>query len=258
VRSDPTDRLFVYRCYEWLLQRQLRGTTPPQHVAVILDGNRRWAKRQNGRPAEGHRAGAALISTFLEWCEEAGIEIVTLYLLSEDNLTGRSAEELHGLFAIITSLAEELAEDPRLVIRHVGACDGLTPDLQAALRTAQASTADHQGMVVNLAVGYGGRREIVDAIRAIAAEAEDEGETLHEFAADLSMDQIAGHLYTGGQPDPELIVRTSGEQRLSDFLLWQSAHSEFYFAEALWPDFRKIDFLRALRAYAQRRRRFGA
>ena len=198
LRQTPADRLFLYRIYEWLLRRQLRGTTPPQHVAVILDGNRRWARRQNGNPAEGHEAGAALIDTFLGWCREAGIDIVTLYLLSEDNLSGRSTEELEGLFDIITRLAEELAADPALVIRHVGSAEPLPESLRRALSDAERATADREGMVVNLAVGYGGRREIVDAIRSIALEAEAAGESLPEFAEHLSMQQIAEHLYTGG------------------------------------------------------------
>lgn len=242
-----------------MLRRQLRGANLPRHVAVILDGNRRWARRQNGDAESGHRAGAALIGTFLDWCLDAGIGVVTLYLLSEDNLSGRSPEELHGLFSIIGDLAGELSDRGDLRIHHAGSRSGLPEALCTALSSAEEHTAGNRdAMLVNLAVGYGGRQEILDAIRAIAREEGQAGGNLENFAAHLTPEQIAEHLYTGGQPDPELIVRTSGEQRLSDFLLWQSAHSEFYFTEALWPDFRRIDFLRALRAYAQRHRRFGA
>jgi short-chain Z-isoprenyl diphosphate synthase len=143
-------------------------------------------------------------------------------------------------------------------VQHVGSVDGLPQHLIEALKNAEARTASNTGMHINLAVGYGGRREIADAMRSIVTQHEEEGGTLDALAEILTPELIGDHLYTGGQPDPDLVIRTSGEQRLSDFMLWQSAHSEFYFVEALGPDLREVDFLRALRDYARRQRRFGS
>ena len=139
----------------------------------------------------------------------------------------------------------------------VGALDLLPPETAAAMKAADVHTAGIDGMMVNIAVSYGGRHELRDAVRSLLAEHARNGTSIEEVAQTLDIDHIAEHLYTRGQPDPDLIIRTSGEQRLSGFLMWQSAHSEFYFCEALWPDFRKVDFIRALRAYGQRERRFG-
>ncbi|GAA3945853.1 MAG: isoprenyl transferase [Pseudoclavibacter caeni] len=258
VPSDPRRIPLLYHIYERRLERELEGQTPPQHVAVILDGNRRWAERQNSKAATGHRAGAAVIRQFLGWCDERDIRIVTLYLLSTDNLANRGHEELQQLVQIIIDLTDEISRCSDWRVRHVGSTDGLPEQLVATLQSAQHRTADATGMQVNLAVGYGGRREIVDAVRLTARQWQQAGRTLADFAEGVSEAEIGEHLYTGSQPDPDLILRTSGEQRLSDFLLWQAAHSEFYFADVLWPDFRRVDFLRALRSYAGRQRRFGS
>lgn len=225
---------------------------------MILDGNRRWAKARSLRTAgHGHRAGAAKFREFLTWCDDLGIEVTTLYLLSTDNLRGRDTDELHDLFEIIAELADELSRFRDWRVQHVGSSDGLPSELAAALAAAEARTASRTGMHINLAVGYGGRREIADAMRSIVTKHATEGGTLDALAEILTPELIGEHLYTGGQPDPDLVIRTSGEQRLSDFMLWQSAHSEFYFVEALGPDLREVDFLRALRDYATRHRRFG-
>jgi len=185
---------------------------------MIIDGNRRWAKQLGfDSAAHGHRAGAAKMREFLKWCDDLGISVVTLYLLSSDNLTNRPSEELAELTKIIAK----------------------------------------KGLHVNLAVGYGGRTEITDAMRSIVGAHLASGGVLEDLAETLTPDLIGAHLYTGGQPDPDLVIRTSGEQRISDFMLWQSAHSEFYFVEALGPDLRQVDFLRALRDFARRQRRFG-
>ncbi len=194
---------------------------------------------------------------FLQWCDELGISVVTVYLISNHNLSKRSSDELSELFRICSNLARVLSENPRWRIRHVGAMGNLPVTVQDALHAAIAATQDHDGMVVNLAMAYGGRREISDAVKQIVAEHRAAGGTIDDLAEVLSEDAINSHLYTGGLPDPDLVLRTSGEQRISDFMLWQSANSEFYFAEALWPDFRRVDFLRALRSYASRNRRFG-
>jgi len=240
------------------LRRQLADATHPRHVAMILDGNRRWARlRVGGTTAHGHRAGAEKIVEFLRWCDEAGIGVVTLYLLSTDNLTGRDTDELHELIGIIGALASDLSTIDDWRVQHVGSREGLPEELLAELDAAEARGGDKAGLHVNLAVGYGGRREIADAVRAIVHHHAESGGTLDELAELVTPAKIAEHLYTGGQPDPDLVIRTSGEQRLSDFMLWQSAHSEFYFVEALGPDLREVDFLRALRDFSRRQRRFG-
>jgi short-chain Z-isoprenyl diphosphate synthase len=225
---------------------------------MIIDGNRRWARdRALETEAHGHRAGAGKMREFLRWCDELGIRVVTIYLLSADNLTGRSEAELAQLFEIIADLADDLSRAADWRIQHVGTPEILPPHLAAVLRGAEARTAQNAGLHVNLAVGYGGRREIADAMRSIVRSHGKGGGSIDDLAEILTPELIGDHLYTQGQPDPDLIIRTSGEQRLSDFMLWQSAHSEFYFVEALGPDLREVDFLRALRDYAGRERRWG-
>lgn len=249
----------LYAIYARRLRRSLESAELPRHVAMILDGNRRWARQVGLESAEhGHRAGAAKIREFLVWCDDLGIEVVTLYLLSTDNLSARNSDELRALIEIIADLADDLSRYRTWRVQHVGSRAGLPEGLVQALDAAEARTADKSGLHVNLAVGYGGRTEIVEAMRRIVAAHAGEGGALEDLAEAISPDLIAEHLYTGGQPDPDLVIRTSGEQRLSDFMLWQSAHSEFYFVEALGPDLREVDFLRALRSYGQRHRRFGS
>jgi len=256
--DQPLGRGILYRLYQNRLRRELDRDTLPRHVAMIIDGNRRWAKQLGYQSAaDGHRAGAAKMREFLEWCDDLGIGVVTLYLLSSDNLGNRPSAELADLIEIIAELAEELSHYRDWRVQHVGSDAGLPEPLVAALDAAEHRTADKHGMHVNLAVGYGGRKEITDAMRSIVAAHHAEGRSLEDLAERLTPDLIGEHLYTGGQPDPDLVIRTSGEQRLSDFMLWQAAHSEFYFVEALGPDLRKVDFLRALRDYEKRHRRFG-
>jgi short-chain Z-isoprenyl diphosphate synthase len=257
--SSNEGRGFLYRLYINRLRRLIDPATVPHHVAMMIDGNRRWA-RQLGydSAAHGHRAGAAKIREFLEWCDAVGVKVVSLYLLSNDNLVKRDSRELSDLIEIIAELADELSREPDWRVQHVGRSEGLPPELARVLADAQERTAAHTGLHVNLAVGYGGRGEIVDAVRSIIAQHDSDGGSLEELAASLTPEQIGEHLYTGGQPDPDLVIRTSGEQRLSDFLLWQSAHSEFYFVEALGPDLREVDFLRAIRDFGSRDRRYGS
>ncbi|UDY22917.1 isoprenyl transferase [Nocardioides sp. Kera G14] len=253
-------RRTLYPAYEARMLRRLPPETLPKHVGVMLDGNRRWAKAVGRDTAHGHRVGAANIEPLLTWCEEVGIEIVTLWLLSTDNLN-RPEAELVPLLAIIEEAVDSLADQRRWRIHPVGALDLLPSRTAERLKAAAEATRDVDGLLVNVAVGYGGRREIADAVRSLLAEHISRGTSLEELAQDLTPEHIAdsieGHLYTAGQPDPDLVIRTSGEQRLGGFLLWQSAKSEFYFCEALWPDFRRVDFLRALRDYARRERRLG-
>jgi len=252
-------RDLLYSVYERRLTASLAGKPLPRHVAVLLDGNRRWAREMGFvNPTDGHLVGAERVKQLLRWCDEVGVAHVTVWLLSTDNLS-RPESELVPLLQIIENLATELAADGQpWQLRIVGALDLLPDHLATALKAAEERTVGRTGGAqVNLAVGYGGRREITDAVRSLLQEHARAGKSLEEVAELLDMDHIAQHLYTKGQPDPDLVIRTSGEQRLSGFLLWQSAYSEFYFCEVNWPGFRRVDFLRALRSYAHRQRRFG-
>ncbi|TFV62372.1 UNVERIFIED_ORG: isoprenyl transferase [Bacillus sp. AZ43] len=257
VRSTVRDA-FV-QIYERRLARALVGADIPRHVGVIIDGNRRWAREMGLEDvSEGHRRGADTIAEFLGWCDEAGVEVVTIFMLSTDNLS-RPEPELLPLLRIIEGVARDLAAPRRRWhLRAVGALELLPAETVAVLKEAEEDTADRPGATVNLAVGYGGRQEIADAVRSLLAEHAARGTTLEELVQALEVEHIAEHLYTRGQPDPDLVIRTSGEQRLSGFLLWQTANTEFHFTDVYWPDFRRVDFLRALRDYAARHRRFGA
>lgn len=248
----------LYRLYRRRIVKEISQLTHPHHVAMILDGNRRWAKlRALATSSQGHRAGADKIHEFLTWCEEQGIDVVTLYLLSTDNLSGRDKEELDDLVDIIEGLADQLSRFSNWRIKHVGDGAALPSHLLSTLQGAEERSARNSGMHINLAVGYGGRAEITQAVRRLVKAHQEAGQSLDDLSESISVEAIAGHLDTVGQPDPDLVIRTSGEQRLSDFMLWQSAHSEFYFVEALGPDLREIDFLRALRDFGRRQRRYG-
>jgi short-chain Z-isoprenyl diphosphate synthase len=250
-------RGLVYRVYERRLEYLLGKSRVPRHVGVMCDGNRRWA-RSAGFPdvSSGHRKGADKIFELLDWCRDAGVEVVTLWLLSTDNLVARPESEIEPLLEIIEDTVKELvAQNWR--VKPVGALDLLPAEMAQVLKSAYEETAERPGVQVNVAVCYGGRREIADAVRSLLLDHATKGTTIEELAEILDVEHIAEHLYTAGQPDPDLVIRTSGEQRLGGFLLWQSAHSEFYFCDAYWPAFRKVDFLRALRSYAERQRRFG-
>lgn len=252
----------LYPLYERRLVRALDFSQTPHHVGVILDGNRRWAKANQvdnhdigvSNSSRGHRAGAEKIIEFLGWCDEADVRVVTLWLLSTDNFK-RSEEELEALLQIIGETVDALAATKRWNIKAVGALDLLPDWLATKLNDLKPFRED--GVEVNVAISYGGRREIVDAVKSYLAASAEDGMNLNDAAVALDADAISKYLYTAGQPDPELIIRTSGEQRLGGFLLWQSALSEYYFCEAYWPDFRRVDFFRALRAYSLRHRRFG-
>jgi short-chain Z-isoprenyl diphosphate synthase len=252
----------LYPLYERRLVRALDFSQTPHHVGVILDGNRRWAKANQvddhdigvSNSSRGHRAGAEKIIEFLGWCDEADVRVVTLWLLSTDNFK-RSEEELDALLQIIGETVDALAATKRWNIKAVGALDLLPEWLATKLNDLKPFRDD--GVEVNVAISYGGRREIVDAVKSYLAASAEDGKSLNDAAVALDAEAISKYLYTAGQPDPELIIRTSGEQRLGGFLLWQSALSEYYFCEAYWPDFRRVDFFRALRAYSLRHRRFG-
>lgn len=258
-----SSRRFLYRAYERRLVHEIATGPLPEHVGVILDGNRRWAASMGFRSAaDGHRRGAEKIDELLGWCRELEIGIVTIWLLSTENLD-RDPDELDALLEIIVGKVEQHAAEGVWRVRCSGALELLPPAMVDRLVTASRASRDARGdddapaPILNVAVGYGGRHEIVDAMRRMLEAYADDGLTLGEAAKRVSADEISRHLYTAGLPDPDLVIRTSGEIRLSGFLLWQSAHSEFYFCDPYWPDFRRIDLLRAIRAYQQRHRRFG-
>ncbi len=252
----------LYRLYERRLLAELQREPLPRHIGLILDGNRRFARRLGlADVIQGHERGAAKLEDALEWFEELGIRMVTIWILSTENLD-RPPEELQGLVSLIEQRMREAAVDPKIHrrqvrIRAIGQLDLLPPSLQDAIRIAEGATAAYENFFLNVAVGYGGRQEVVDAVKGLLRDWGSQGLTLGEITERLTADVIGKYLYTYDLPDPDLIIRTSGEIRLSGFLLWQSAYSEYYFCDAYWPAFRKIDLLRAIRNFQQRQRRFG-
>ncbi|MDD1763925.1 MAG: polyprenyl diphosphate synthase [Methanobacteriaceae archaeon] len=248
----------IYRLYEWYISRNLRPENMPKHVAIIMDGNRRFSMVQgNIDTIEGHKKGVGTLERVLDWCVDLGIEIVTVYAFSTENFN-RPAEEVEGLMQLFKKNFEEITSNQKIhknkvQVRAVGKLELLPEDVREAIKKAEESTASYNLRRLNIAIGYDGRMEIVDAIKKIVNEVE---------AGKLDVDEIDENivnrnLYTAGMEDPNLIIRTSGEERLSGFLLWQSSYSELYFSNSLWPALRKVDFLRALRSYQQRERRFG-
>lgn len=251
----------LYRLYEARLLRRLQRGPLPRHVGLILDGNRRYAHEAGLPGHEAYRRGADKVDEVIDWCEALGIPQVTVWVLSIENLT-RASEDLQPLLEVIEQKIRNLTRHPatarrRRRIRVLGRLDLLPAPLRHAIADATRVTAGHDGCLLNIAVGYSGRQEIADAVRALVRERFRPSVTVEDLVAHITPEGIARHLYSGGGADPDLIIRTSGEVRLSGFLLWQSAHSEFYFCDVYWPAFRKVDFLRALRSYQQRQRRFG-
>lgn len=248
----------VYSFYEAKLIKQVKKDPTPKHIAILCDGNRRWAKVSGQKNIiDGYRFGAKKVNEVIEWCSEIGIEHVTLYLLSAENLS-RSETELKPLLNIISevvSLACSSTEDYQVTV--VGSLNILPTEFARNISNLVAGTKSNNGPHVNMAIGYAGRIEIVEAIQAYLADQYQRGLRGEELINSITEDAISGNLYTKGQPDPDLVVRTSGEQRLSGFLTWQSVYSEIWFTEVFWPEFRKLDFLRAIRDYGKRHRRFG-
>ena len=258
---NPAIKSLLYPLYERRIFANLDFTQTPHHIGVILDGNRRWSKANPSADGDtstsrGHKAGAQKIIDLLDWCEESKVEVLTIWLLSNQNLN-RPPEELEPLLQIIADTVNDLASRRRWEIRPVGSMELLPKSLVDQLMDVAEKTKGIKGVVINVAIGYGGRSEIADAVKSLITSGVNTGKSPTEIANSVSVEEISRHLYTAGLPDPDLVIRTSGEQRLGGFLLWQSANSEFYFCEAYWPDFRRVDFLRAIRAYSQRNRRFG-
>jgi len=252
----------LYWAYERRLLRQIRGRVLPRHVGFILDGNRRHGRQQGLQDfREIYRTGAEKLGDVLNWCCQLHIPAVTLWVFSTENLQ-RSPEEVSGILAAVESKISALAHDPlthrhRIRVQAIGRLDILPESVVVAIRMAEAATASYDSLKLTIAVAYGGREEIVDAVRSLLRDQAAKGTALPDIIELVTPETIARHLYAADLPDPDLIIRTSGEVRLSGFLLWQSVHSEFYFTDMYWPAFRKIDFLRAIRSFQQRTRRFG-
>jgi tritrans,polycis-undecaprenyl-diphosphate synthase [geranylgeranyl-diphosphate specific] len=247
----------AYQTYERRLQREVLEEDVPHHVAIIMDGNRRFAREFGLAPNEGHVKGKEKLEEVMEWCLELGIKVLTVYAFSTENLL-RQAEEVKCLMDLFEENFLKLAKDERIHKHHIkltviGQIDLLPENVQQAIRTALDATKDYDSYFYNIALAYGSRQEIVQAIRSIA-------EDVRQGKLDIDgIDErtVSSYMYTAQFPDPDLVLRTSGEERVSNFLLWQLAYSELYFTDVYWPGFRKVDFLRAIRTYQQRKRRFG-
>ncbi len=251
-------RRSIEAVYERRLAATLSGLPCPRHVGIMLDGNRRWA-RQAGHTdvIEGYRVGGAKAVEFLGWCTAAGIKHVTLFMLSEENLS-RPAEQLGPLIEIIEETVRDLtAKDRPWRVQVIGSLDMLPGTSAQVLKDATATTTGRGGLKVDVAVGYAGRREIVDAVKSAFETHMAAGGDPAELAERFDIEDISRHLYSPSADQTDFIIRTSGEQRLSGFLLWQSAYAEMHWVDCYWPAFRRLDFLRALRSYASRERRYG-
>jgi len=253
---------FLYWLYERRLLDLLKRRPMPRHIGIILDGNRRHARKRGlSDPCEIYQRGAEKLDDILDWCADLRIPALTLWVFSTENLK-RTQAEVSGILSVIEAKVAALAHDPfmhqkRVRIQAIGRLDLLPESVVAAIRAAETATAQYDLMTLTIAVGYGGREEIADAVRSFIKMQAREGASLSDLIERITPEAIACHLYAADLPDPDLIIRTSGEIRLSGFLLWQSVHSEFYFTDVLWPAFRKVDFLRAIRAFQARHRRFG-
>jgi short-chain Z-isoprenyl diphosphate synthase len=252
----------LYHLYEKKLLSEVKKDRLPYHVGLILDGNRRYAREKKlENLSEGYKKGADKLDEVLCWCEELNIKMLTIWVLSTENLF-RETEQLTQLLQVIENKILSIAQSPwthrkQVRVRAVGKMELLPESTRQAIAYAEEVTRNYRSFFLNIAVGYGGRQEIVDAIKKLLEARLVQDESLETIVNGLTPDEISKYLYTYDLPDPDLIIRTSGEIRLSGFLLWQSAYSEFYFCDVNWPAFRKIDFLRAIRSYQQRQRRFG-
>lgn len=248
----------VYAIYKRWLKRQIKNGPIPQHVAIILDGNRRWALKKELLPWEGHKAGAKKVEEVLQWCLDLGIRNITLYVFSTENFK-RPKEEVERIMDIAEEALEKVLRDKRIDkykvrIKAIGRIHMLPSRVQRAIRKVEEKTRDYSDYLLTIAIGYGGRAEIIDAVKELSKDIRS-GKLNPE---DIDERVFEKYLYTAGIPDPDLIIRTSGEERLSGFLLWQSAYSELYFCDVFWPEFREIDLWRAIRTFQRRERRFGA
>lgn len=251
--------LGVYKIYEKWLWNQIKNGKKPMHIAVILDGNRRWARRRGLPVWFGHEKGAQRVKEFLTWCLDLGIKTVTLYVLSTENLR-RNPVELQHLFKIIEKYLEEALNDPifderKIKFKALGCIHLLPESIRQLIYKLEERTKNYNNHYLNIAIAYGGRVEIVEAVKKIVKDVQENKLSIN----DINEKTFEKYLFTSHlpNPSPDLIIRTSGEERLSNFLLWQSAYSELCFLDVYWPEFRKIDLWRAIRVYQKRSRRFG-
>ena len=247
----------VYKVYEKRLERQIKKGQVPKHLAVIMDGNRRYAENLGILPHEGHIKGKSTLENLSDWCRHLGIRHLTVYAFSLENFD-RDEKELSPLMDLFEESFRSAGDDPRVHqnkvrVRAIGHREMLPDKVVKAIEYAESKTKDYNDFNYNLAVAYGGRQELVRSMEKIAEKVKEGKIIPSEIDAEL----ISSNLYTSGLPDPDLILRTSGEERISNFLLWQIAYSELYFADVYWPDMRKIDFLRAIRSFQKRKRRLG-
>lgn len=248
----------LYRLYEWYITRDLKPEKMPKHVAIIMDGNRRYSKLQgNIDVVKGHEIGVDTLEKVLDWSIELGIEIITVYAFSTENFN-RPPHEVEGLMNLFVTNFKRLVDHEKIhrnevKVKVVGRTDLIPESVREAIKEAEDATAKYDKRLFNIAIGYDGRMEIIDSIKKIINQVQAGEITVDDVDEDL----VSKNLYTEGLADPNLIIRTSGEERLSGFLLWQSSYSELYFCETLWPELRKVDFIRAIRSYQERERRFG-
>ena len=244
--------------YDRLLSRNVQRDPLPGHVAIVMDGNRRFALSSGLRNEQGHRMGKEKVREVMRWCRDIGIKYLTVYALSLENLTSRSPEELETLYDLYESGFLELCDDreihrDRVRCKAVGQIRLLPARVISAIDTAEKATKDYDDLVFTVCHAYGARQELVDAIKGILSDHRDGKIDLDSICEDL----VSQYLYTNDIPDPDLVIRTSGEERVSNFLLWQMAYAELFFIDVYWPAFRKRDFLRAIRTYQGRQRRYG-
>lgn len=256
---DFITKLGIYKYYEKILERKIDKTNIPKHIGVIMDGNRRMTKTIGSKAMIGHKIGAKKSLEFVEWCVNLGVEVITLYSFSQENFN-RPKEEVDFLMDLfekefISTADESMVHKKKIRIKAIGRVDLLPERVRKAINYAEEKTKDYNNYYVNVAIAYGGQQEIVDAIKDIGHKIKNNELNIE----DISVNTISEHLYTSHlpHPNPDLIIRTSGEERISNFLTWQSIYSELYFCEVYWPQFRKIDFLRAIRDYQKRKRRYG-
>lgn len=247
----------VYRIYQRRLSSQVRNGNVPVHAAFILDGNRRYATMHGYERMLGHTLGADKVEELIMWCYDVGIKIVTLYAFSTENFR-RQQEEIENIMTLATErfetiLADERIHERKIHINHIGDEAALPPKLRKAVRDAEEATRDYDARYLNICLAYGSRDEIVSAVKSIAQKAKD-GSVSPD---DITMETLREHLLTSSLPDPDIIVRTGGETRLSNFLLFQAAYAELFFTDVYLPAFRKIDLLRLVRDYQKRERRYG-
>lgn len=247
----------AYKAYEQRLLNIVKEGPIPQHIAIIMDGNRRFAREYGLENAEGHRKGREKVEEVLNWCLELGIKVLTVYALSTENFK-RSNEEIKDLMQIFYNALEDAIKDERIYknrvrIKIIGRRDMIPMALNEKIEKLEELTKDFSNFYFNIALAYGGREEILSAIKKIAKQVKD-GDLKIE---DINEKIVSENMYTQNIPDPDLLLRTSGEERISNFLLWQIAYSEIYFSDVYWPTFKKLDFLRAIHSYQLRKRRFG-